>query len=318
MVRPPVTLAYSTHRPESLPAAEAEMARHDVIFLEEAAQAELTAMLSGELAVEDYLPLMESEYPEFSRRSCHLLRRLHQKGIAIRQCDPYMDRLLQIHDRFAAGGSPSEIPPGTPMEAVYGAEKNATAALLNYYEVARSAPFDAVVEALQRFARSDAARFRLRDRMRAIALIDQMPDNRVYVEAGTMHLWLRRELKRLLADERRVVTRHLQSSAVKALTGRTYLMAPGDRLTAVYLFTPQADDRRCRRLAAQSLIYNKIVTKVEMTASDAELPHLKDEWQAIRRVERLSLSACRRLFSHIRRLPTRRAREAVADLATSG
>ena len=281
MTAPRITLAYSTHRPETLPTAEALMAKHAVVFLEELRLQELAPMLSGEMAIEDYLLLQEVEYPDFGRLSCRMLRRLHRQGVIIRQGDPFMDILLEIHDRFAEGQGPADLPPATPMMDVYSAERSATAALLNYYEAAPAAAFEEVIRALTAFARADAARFRLRDRMRASFLIGAMPDLPVYVEAGSMHLWLRRELKRRNTGRRAIHTHHLMAPAVRAISGRVYLMAPGDRLTATYLFTPRADNHRTRLLAAQSLIYNKIVTKVEHTASAGDLPHTHDEWQAI-------------------------------------
>ena len=71
---------------------------------------------------------------------------------------------------------------------VYLAEKDATKALLGYYQTVVNGSFDETFEVVKQFARMDAARFRLRDLLRAralVPLVKQYPLS--YIEAGVIH-----------------------------------------------------------------------------------------------------------------------------------
>ena len=58
-----ITLGLSVHRPEMIPYMADWMRRHDAIFLEEPPAAGFAQMLTGELAVNDYLRELDVEYP---------------------------------------------------------------------------------------------------------------------------------------------------------------------------------------------------------------------------------------------------------------
>jgi hypothetical protein len=75
-----LTVAFATHRPETLPLTDKLMARHEAIFLEEPPAPGFSAMLAGELTIDDYLMPLDIEYPEYSRAACELLRHHHQQG----------------------------------------------------------------------------------------------------------------------------------------------------------------------------------------------------------------------------------------------
>jgi hypothetical protein len=80
-----ITLGLSVHRPEMIPYISECMHRHDAIFLEEPPTAGFEEMLTGSLAVDDYLEPIDVEYPDFSRTMCYLLRELKTEGKAIFQ-----------------------------------------------------------------------------------------------------------------------------------------------------------------------------------------------------------------------------------------
>jgi hypothetical protein len=73
-----VSLVFSSHRQETLPFASRAMHCHDAIFLEEPPTPGFHPMLEGTLAVKDYLQQRDMEFPEFSYKTCQLLRDLKE------------------------------------------------------------------------------------------------------------------------------------------------------------------------------------------------------------------------------------------------
>ena len=146
------------------------MRKHDALFLEEPPTAEFERMLSGSIPLDEYVMKVDSEYPQFTKLMCAALREFKSSGKDIFQVEPYLENLLALHDFFADGGRHDELNKNTLMYLVYLAEKKSTGALLQYYQTAASRSFEMTVDAVKRFARSDAARFRLRDGLRARAL----------------------------------------------------------------------------------------------------------------------------------------------------
>ncbi len=307
-----ITLAFSNHRPETLEQAAQIMRRHQVVFLEEAADPSFAQMLNGLLPVDDYIAGIDTEYPEFSRLSCQMMKVLHAQGIRFEQVEPFIERLIDIHERLADQQTPADILKIPELATVYAAEKEATRTLIDFYAAALEAPFDGVIAALKAFAKADAERFRLRDCMRADALARKVIHfESSYVEAGSMHFWLRRQLKRRLSARHSIDSRYLMAQATRAVTGMTYLLGPGDELTFRYIFNPLAGSAKIDLLAARSLIFNKIVAKSEMSHQAGGFPHMHDEWQAIQRVAKLGIEDCAHLFSEIRTLRTSEARRLV-------
>lgn len=312
----PLTIAFTTHRPEMIPLAEAMMQEHDVVLLEEPPAPEFKPMLEGRMSIEDYLAPLDLEYPEYSRRMCLALRKIHGQGIELIQTDPYMEELLSIHEFLAEGFAPADLPDRGIRRAVYEKERSATGALLAYYRTVMSASFDEALCAVQNFARRDASRFRLRDRLRAIAVTNRARRfRRPLVEAGVIHYALYPLLRKGLGDEFRVFPNFLAADALRrsGKKGRR-LCGPGDRLTLLHIFHPglPAGRHQTDLLAARALIHAKIIAKSEITESAGRFPHLADEAETIERVNRLSMEDCRGLFPVIRRLSTESAGEAVA------
>jgi hypothetical protein len=307
-----VTLAYSNHRPETLPHAEPIMEQHDAVILEEPPTTAFRSMLDGEQRIDAYLEQVDFEYPEFARRSCSIFRRLHARGVSIYQTDPYLELLGKIHDLFDAGGSPRDVADDPHLGQVYAAERKWTAALIAFYGSALSAPFEDVVRSVAAFARTDAARGRVRDALRVRAILEVIPEHEsVYVEAGTLHLALLQELLRGRPCGTRVRVRHLMQPVVHELGGRCRGLGPGDLLTMMLTARPDLQGATIDLLAARSLIYNRIVHHEEMTPGDDPHPHTRDEVEASRLVELLGYRDCVDLYRQVKAMPRLEARALV-------
>ncbi len=310
MARRVLTLGYSSHRVEVLARAEPWMRAHDAVVLEEPPLPGFAEMLAGTRSVDDYVDDSGFEFPLFARRSCTLLRALHRDGIAVRQVEPFLDTLAEVHDRFAAGERPEDLADGTPWRAVYDAERAWTEALMRYYWVAGDRPFDDVVAAVVEFARADGARGQLRDAMRADALLPLLDrHDRIYVEAGYLHLPLRSQLRPRLPDDVALAVVYPMEAEARALHGRPRLLSPGDRLTLRLAFQPGFDGHAAALLAARSIVHLKLEAKEEWD-DDGRAPHLRDEAETIALVSDLGYDACRALYDEIRHLepPDARAR----------
>jgi len=312
---PQVTLGLSLHRPEMIPLISNWMLRHEAIFLEEPPDPDFEQMLSGSLAVDDYLSLLDVEYPTFSQQMCKLLRELKAKGKHIFQVEPFWEILLSIHEFFVEGHHPGEIQKDSVQYPVYLAERNATQALLAYYQIVMTGSFEESLEAIKRFARLDAARFRLRDSLRAQALaplVTKYPS--AFIEAGVIHYPLWRLLRRQMPLQNRVRLIFIADGALNTLGLKGHLFGPGDQLTLLYIFhSTFSQPKREALLAARSLIYSKLIAKEEATDDLEALPHLRDELACIQITRGLSIDDCRRLFPLVRGAKSSEARGIVAE-----
>jgi hypothetical protein len=313
MAKRRITIGLSQHRPEMMPLIATSMQQHRAIFLEEPPDPCFGRMLEGRLAVEDYLAPLDVAYPDFSRSMCYCLKNLKAEGKEIIQVEPYLEILLGIHAYFTAGHGPADLASDSIQYPVYLAERNATRALMSFYKISMSGSFEDTLKDVKRFARMDAARFRLRDSLRAQAmasLFHTYPS--VYVEAGIMHYPLWRLLRRQIDESTRLRLFFL-TDEVKGLTGhRKHRYSPGDKLTLLYIFHPLYTESKWENLlAARSLIYSKITAKNELTADLASWPHLRDELNCIQITNRLSLDDCRSLYPLVRRSDTQQAQRIV-------
>jgi hypothetical protein len=308
-----VTLGFSVHRPEMTPLIHDCMRRHDAIFLEEPPEPGFAKMLAGRLSVDEYLLQLDAEYPAFSRKMCYLLRELNAEGKAIFQVEPFMEILLSIHAFFAEGHRPAELQKNAIQYPVYLVEKNASRALLAYYQTVMAGSFDETIAAITEFARMDAARFRLRDSLRAQEIAPMAAKyTSSYVEAGVMHFRLRWFLGQQLFKNEQIDVIFLADNALQSRGQYGRLYGPGDQLTFLYIFHPKMHNtRRAKVLAARSIIYSKIVVKEELTGDLNTFPHLRDELDCILMTRRLSLDDCRRLFPLVRRANSIEARKIV-------
>ncbi len=313
-----ISIGLSIHRPEVIGLSAESMQGHEAIFLEEPPQAELQCMLEGSLSVEEYLMVMDVEYPEFSRRMCQLMRKFYAEGIKIIQLEPFLENLIGIHDFFAQGHRPEDLKPNTVQHQVYIAERDATKALLDYYEKVSDGSFDGAISAIIRFAQADAARFRLRDNLRAQALVADLTQYAsAYIEAGSIHYGLYPQLKKKLPKEVRIKPIFIDHKALQAIGKRGHLYGPGDQLTLRYILHPNSNNTQFERLlAARSLVYAKLVEKEELSTDLETFPHVRNEFDCIQSVRQLTLDDCRRLFPLIRRSKSVNARYMIDDYMT--
>jgi hypothetical protein len=311
-----ITVGLSLHRPEMIPWIAERMRQHEAVFLEEPGSPEFQRMLSGGLAIGDYLLPLDVEYPNFSRAMCLLQRELHAEGKVIHQVEPFIETLIHIQEFFAEGGRPDELSPDSLAYHVYRAEKAATGALLAYYQTVVNGSFEDAVDSVIRFARVDAARFRLRDSLRAQELARLIPKySTSYVEAGLMHYQLWRLLRRLLPSPAQVNPVFLAGPVLQSLAEKGHLYSPGDQLTLLYILHPNISrPGRERLLAAQAMVYSKILEKQESDDDAGAFRHLRDELACIHAVRHLSLDDCRRLFPGLRRASTLDARRTITTL----
>ncbi|MFO7686222.1 MAG: hypothetical protein R6V60_09010 [Desulfobacterales bacterium] len=306
------TLVLANHRPETIPLARRLMAVHDTIVLEEPPDKRFEPMLDGEISIDAYLEDQELEYLEFSQRMALVLRERRQAGTRLVQVEPFIDLLLSIHDRFANGEGPRDLPADTDLYRVYQAEHQATKTLIDFYQASGGDHFDTTVDAVKRFARADARRFALRDQMRAEAMVALIQHSgKTYIEAGQIHYPLWHELRRRLPVGFPLRVHFLMTAVVRKLGYRRHLFGPGDLLTLYYRFHPRGRFQVEDLLAARALIYNKLILKDEIAADADTYPHTRDELEVGSVTDRLSLDDCRLLYTRVWRASPSQSREIV-------
>ena len=310
-----VTIGFSIHRPEIIDMTDALMQSHAVIFLEEPPQSGFQQMLAGDLSIEEYLLPVEVEYPVFSRQMCRLLRKLYAHGKKIIQVEPFLQHLLAVHDFFAQGYRPDDLAPKSLQHQVYVAERDATKALLDYYQIVMDGTFEETIEAIMRFARADAARFRLRDALRARALADAvLRYASAFIEAGSIHYGLYLQLKKKLPKQVQIKPVFIAHDALQTIGENGHLFGPGDLLTLrCILHVNSKDPQADVLLAARSLVYSKLVEKEELSADLETFPHIRNELACIQNVKQLTLGDCKRLFPLIRHAKSANVRHMVED-----
>jgi hypothetical protein len=310
-----ITIGFSIHRPEIIDMTDALMQGHEVIFLEEPPQSGFQQMLAGDLSIEEYLLPVDVEYPMFSRQMCRLLRKLNAHGKKIIQVEPFLQHLLAVHDFFAQGYRPDDLAPKSLQHQVYVAERDATKALLDYYQIVMEGTFEETVETIMRFARADAARFRLRDALRARALADVIPRYAsAYIEAGSIHYSLYLQLRKKLPKAVQINPVFIAHKTLQTIGKRSHLYGPGDQVTLRYILHANSKDTQADALlAARSVVYSKLVEKEELSADLETFPHIRNELACIQIVKRLTLGDCKRLFPLIRHAKSDQVRLVVED-----
>jgi hypothetical protein len=299
-----ITIGFSSHRLEVLPVIQAEMSRHDALVMEEAPEEDFAPFLAGKISAAAYLEDKDVEFPEFGRRQLEMVKDWHDQGKAILQVEPYQQRLIRIHELLAAGHPRTEVENRPEFKEIYAAESSASRTLLRFYAAAHTVSFARVVETVKEFAREDARRFRLRDTLRAQALAplsQKFP--RLYVEAGYIHLFLIKALRKLVSGQVRVRPKFVLASRSLAALGRPRPLGPGDLLTLHYIFAAPLSPEKEALLAARSLIHIQLLQKGEMAPGADPAPHLTDEIQACRLSRGLSFEDCARLYPRVRTAP---------------
>ena len=296
-----ITIGFSSHQVEALPFMASQMERHQVVVLEEPPSPNFSGMLNSTISIDDYMMELDSGFPEFGRRMCGLLRKLHAGGKLIIQVEPYFERLLQIHELLTSGKTAEEISGRPEFREIYEAEKRATGALISYYSVSTTGPFSSVVEAVKNFARADALRLTFRERLRARAIASlYSPGEPMYVEAGYIHYPIYRYLRQEMDKGQEIKVVYLLGPVIKKLKGKRRNMGPGDILTLRYALHRNVQKETADLLAARSLIYIKLIEKEELFPGKSGTPHIEDEIEVNRMVDRLDFNQCGELFRQIR------------------
>ncbi len=307
-----LTIAYANHRPETIRLSEPFIRQSQAVILEEPPSRLLPAMLNGSLSTDEYLYEQDIEYPAFGSEQCRVLKLYHQSGVEIIQEEPYFEHLFTVQNFFADGHRPDQLDPSTEQYRVYLIEKEATGRLIDYYTSVKQNDFRQIIEAVKIFARADAERFRLRDRLRAQAIARQAGRfSRVCVEAGPMHLLLFRYLRSALPSGWSVHPVFVENRALQAIGCRSGLYSPGDVLTAHYLLNHPVSDEHQSLLCGRALIFMKIIGKEEYTGWHNDFPHLRNDWRASQLVSRLSHQECETVFARMKGLTTAAAGELV-------
>lgn len=314
-----ITICYSTHRQETLVLTARIMQEHDVIILEEPPHADFAQVLTGNIEIQEHILELDTDYPEFTAGQYRLLKQFSKAGKQTLQVEPYLEHLLHIQYFFAEGHSPEEIKPNTIAYSVYCAERDATGMLINYYQEVRGDDFGQILSAMNGFARADAARFVLRDSLRAERILELLvPGKDTYVEAGSIHLLLYRLLAKSLSKAWHLHIHSVDREAVRILNRKGNLFSPGDNLTLSYIYGREVNRRKWQKQCAQSLIYSKIVKNEEMLGGGTKFPHTHNELESIALVNQLSTETCRILFQRIRSLSSQEAVEVVEDYIKKG
>jgi hypothetical protein len=201
---------------------------------------------------------------------------------------------------------------------VYEAEKRATGALISYYSISTAGPFSAVVEAVKIFARADASRLTLRERLRAKAIASlYRPGEIMYVEAGYIHYPIYRYLRQEMDKGLGIKVVYPLAPVIKKLRGKRRNMGPGDILTLHYAFHNKVKEETADILAARSLIYIKLIQKEELLPAKYGTPHIEDEIEVNRLVDRLDFNQCGELFERIRLSKRQKAVEMAKEYVRS-
>jgi hypothetical protein len=310
---PLITIGLSSHRLEVLPAVWEEMSQHEAIVLEEPSEEDFPDFLEGTISSADYLADKDVWFPEFSIQQLEMVKGLHARGKTILQVEPYQERLIRIHESLAAGHPRAEVENRPELRDVYAAEHATSRNLLAFYAAAHTTTFLKVVATVKEFARADAARFRLRDKLRAAALAPLAQQfSHLYVEAGYIHLFLLKILARFMSGKAHLKPKYILASRSLEALGRPRPVGPGDLLTLYHIFQTPLSPEKENLLAARSLIHIQLLNKNEIPPGPDPTPHLTDEIRAFRLSSRLSFEDCAALYPKVRKAPPE---EAVAVVA---
>jgi hypothetical protein len=227
--------------------------------------------MSGKITPETYIEFVDTQFPVYTSKLIELLKNC--RNVEILQIEPYLEEVERLKN-FNEGS-----------EEVREMERKVNLAWLDYTEAFLKKDFDAVVTKVIEFARMDAERFVVRDRMRAREI--ESYENAV-IEAGVMHVKLAEILD---ADTISI------PEMIADILNTTYIDPPGNEITKAFIHDLDCEEKL---LAARSLIYVSLVEKREMLPEpDNPFPHFVHEQKIIRFVNRLDYEKCRRIFEKL-------------------
>lgn len=291
------------------------MDNQQVIILEEPPHPYFSRMLASKLSIDEYLMEIEHGYPVFASMQYEYLRSLAANGVDIIPIEPYLEKLYQVQLMFAEGMGPDQLDQDTLLFEVYQVEKQATGRLIDYYQSVRQDDFQKILDAIQLFAKADGDRFLLRDSLRADAISTRVDTSRtVSIEAGSMHISLKNELRKKLPKETDLIAHNVEETILAQLGLEPLVFSPGDELTAIYMAGDKIDSPRENRLSAQSLLYAKVVRKEEIAESAERYPHTRNEYETNLLVRQFDTDQCNDIFFQLRDLPTQEACQQVQHM----
>lgn len=291
-----VKVVFLAHRVEFLELLREEVEGYTTIILEEPEDRLLKRFLDGYLSLEDYVKLSNTSFPVYTMHQARLLKDLHSKGVEIIQVEPYLEIIEEIYQSIEIGRF-EEYSIDLRVKKVLEVEKDVVGALINYQEELIRGNFDRIVSRIIEFAKKDAERFKLRDRMRAEAISDLKIDGEIVVEAGYLHILLPRYL-----EEKGIRTSTVNLVEKASILNNLKLMEnPGDILTKAYMMEiGLGEDERLK--AAQSLLYLLLISRGEKTPTHEILfPHLVEEIEIINKINNLDYEECKEEFYRIYR-----------------
>jgi len=301
-----IILGLSHHRLEVIPHLESFLKEADLIILEEPENEKFEECLKGKLSPEEYLKSRDYAFPEYMRASLELFRKNYQKGKKFLQIEPYFFILEKIYEGYE-NGSVKNL--GKEYERVYEMERRCTEKLLEFYQASLASNFDEIVEKVIAFSKVDAERFILRDEMRLSAILEALPKKgKVFIEAGTSHLYLYRELLKKLCHKWKVKLFYLLEGLSLEETGKRWNYPPGELLTLKHIFRGELREEEEKLLSARALIYIKIIPKEELFPTrENPYPHFYAELKAYNLVNKLAFEDCKNLY--FRLFPIRDSQE---------
>jgi len=296
-----LTIAFSPHRIETLPFAQKLMQKHDFIILEEPKNPLFYAFLKNEVSLEEYLKSSDFWFPEFVKETLLLMKNLHNQGKVILQVEPYLEIVSRFQNSLEKGENLENLLNDPEIKEVYLKENKAVGKLIEFYEASIGDDFLKIVSTVKEFSKADAERFRLRDYLRAKAVLELLPSKgKIYIESGTIHIYFKKLLHIYLKKPWKIFHKFLLEDFLKPKFNRPWIFPPGELLTLRYILKRKEDPHIENLLAARSLIYIKIIPKEEIIPTPEDpFPHAKREIEAINMVNKLSFEDCKILYKSL-------------------
>ena len=296
-----LTIAFSPHRIETLPFAQKLMQKHDFIILEEPKNPLFYAFLKNEVSLEEYLKSSDFWFPEFVKETLLLMKNLHNQGKVILQIEPYLEIVSRFQNSLEKGENLENLLDDPEIKEVYLKENKAVGKLIEFYEASIGDDFLKIVSTVKEFSKADAERFRLRDYLRAKAVLELLPSKgKIYIESGTIHIYFKKLLHIYLKKPWKIFHKFLLEDFLKPKFNRPWIFPPGELLTLRYILKRKEDPHIENLLAARSLIYIKIIPKEEIIPTPEDpFPHAKREIEAINMVNKLSFEDCKILYKSL-------------------
>jgi hypothetical protein len=296
-----LTIAFSPHRIETLSFAQKLMQEHDFIILEEPKNPLFYDFLENKVSLEDYLKSSDFWFPEFVKETLLLMKSLYNQGKVILQVEPYLEIVSKLQNVGEKEGNLENLLEDPEIKEVYLRENKAVGKLIEFYEASVGNDFSKIISTVKDFSKADAERFRLRDYLRAKAILKILPPKgKIYIESGTIHIYFKKLLRIYLKGTWKISHKFLLEDFLKPKFNKPWIFPPGELLTLRYILKRKENPQMEDLLAARSLIYIKIIPKEEIIPTPEDpFPHATREISAINMVNKLSFEDCKILYKSL-------------------